>query len=162
MRIWPSLLTVLFWSLKVCKSSRKAWSISSHEWCQCLPRWTEGKASLTEDWAWGFSCSYRPSAECLQSRKLTIHSGHVRNTFFWPTTLRPPSTLIGIHVIHVMRYSLAFPSVFAYCKYSKTGQQEDLGTRLYTTHCYYRNKSEVENIAMIQWPNAMLVLKVLC
>ena len=40
------------------------------------------------------------------------------------------SNVIGVRTFHVIQRNKASPSVFAYCKQSKTGRQEGLGTRL--------------------------------
>ena len=47
------------------------------------------------------------------------------NMFFWSESPR-----VDTDVIHVIKWSRPSPSVFAYCKRSKTGRWEGLGTRL--------------------------------
>ena len=41
----------------------------------------------------------------------------------------PLSTKVDTDVIHMIKWTRPFPSVFAYCKRSKTGRWEGLGTR---------------------------------
>ena len=47
----------------------------------------------------------------------------------------PPSVYLGrhwlIHMIHMIKWTRPSPSVFAYCKWSKTGRWEGLWTRLF-------------------------------
>ena len=56
----------------------------------------------------------------------------VQNAFFRFGTPPPPSVYlhVGRHDIHMIKRARPFLSVFAYCKLSKTGRREGLGTRL--------------------------------
>ena len=51
----------------------------------------------------------------------------------------PPSVYLHVgidtDVIHVIKWTRPSPSIFAYCKRSKTGRWEGLGTRLHDIHC---------------------------
>ena len=46
----------------------------------------------------------------------------------------PLSTKVDTDVIHMINDTRPSPSIFAYCKQSKTGQWEGLGTRLFTVY----------------------------
>ena len=54
---------------------------------------------------------------------------HAQNPFFWWGTPFP-SVYVDTDVIHMIKYTRSSPSVFAYCKWSKTGRWEALGTKL--------------------------------
>ena len=60
----------------------------------------------------------------------THWSGRRMDTFFWLDA--PPPHLSTLPSRN--KCSQAFPFIFAYCKQSKTGWQESLGTRLVQQH----------------------------
>ena len=50
-------------------------------------------------------------------------------------SLPPLSTYVDTDIINVIKWTRPSPSVFAYCKRSKTGRWEGLGTRLFEVCC---------------------------
>ena len=130
---FPGLPTVQF--LIACSMQKrrgKAWSILSHEWCQCLTRYIEGggvphrRMNLRP-----YFVVFAPSARVSNVREAKMYR-------FWFKTkyvcmkcvlLMAPSVYLCRHWRHSRdKMDQAFPSVFAYCK--QAGWWEGLGRRL--------------------------------
>ena len=105
------------------------WSILSCEWCQCRQRGVS-------DWKNTFcTCS-----SFWSRRQYVFHFVSVQNSCAWGRNymqarsfnggLLPLSTYEGTNIIHMIKWTRPSPSVFVYCKWSRTGQWEGLGTRL--------------------------------
>ena len=89
----------------------------------------------------------------LQTSKLQ-HLGQklqnkVWSLFFWSGT-PPPSVYLGRqNVIHVIQWTKPSRSIFAYCKWSKTGQREGLVHICRTT--WQGNKSTLTTVSLCLW-----------
>ena len=77
-------------------------------------------ANVQNSSAWGRNYKIRPLAHSFDGGPL------------------PPSVHLGRHWRHSCdKWYSPFPSVFAYCKQSKTGRWEGLGMRLHKNHVYW-------------------------
>ena len=72
------------------------------------------------------------------------------------------TTFDGHAVDHVMKFTRPSPSVFAYCKRSKTGGVEGLGTRLGSRHMKIQPASGLRMLDVVFLPTENSPVEPLC